>query len=288
MPADQRTDPAGGGAGGATSAPNIALLLADVDGTLVTRDKVLTERARQAVRKLDERGISFAITSGRPPKGMTMLIEPLAIKTPIAGFNGGQFVDAKLAIIEARTLPREVSEQTIRLITEDGLDAWVYSGDDWLIHDKDAPHVAREEWTVKFPPKVVRDFGTALDAAVKIVGVSDDLDRVKNTEAKLQKALGNKASAARSQPYYLDVTHPEANKGFVIEYLSRNLNIPCEAIATIGDQPNDVLMFRKSGMAIAMGNASQEVQQQAHHVTTSSEEEGFANAVERFILGEGA
>ena len=73
-------------------ARKISLLLADVDGTLVTHDKVLTERARRAVHRLYDRGIRFAITSGRPPKGMAMLITPLEITTPIAGFNGGLFV----------------------------------------------------------------------------------------------------------------------------------------------------------------------------------------------------
>jgi Cof subfamily protein (haloacid dehalogenase superfamily) len=266
--------------------PDIRLLLADVDGTLVTKEKILTPRAIAAVEKLRARGIVFAITSGRPPKGMQMLIEPLAIDTPIAGFNGGLWVNPDLSIIEARTLPREVAEQTVAMLQEDGLDVWVYSGEDWLVRKEDAPHVAREQWTVKFPPKITADFGKALDTAVKIVGVSDDLSRVEATEKRVQDALGDNASAARSQPYYLDVTHPEANKGFAIGYLAKHLGIPEQSIATIGDQPNDTLMFRKSGLSIAMGNASDAVKKQATQVTTSSEEEGFANAVEKFLLGD--
>ena len=70
--------------------------------------------------------------------------------------------------------------------------------------------------------------------------------------------------------------------------LSQLLAIPPEQIATIGDMPNDVLMFTKSGMSIAMGNASKEVQNAATYVTTSNEEEGFANAMERFVLRENA
>lgn len=96
---------------------------------------------------------------------------------------------------------------------------------------------------------------------------------------------GEQVSAARSQPYYLDVTHPRANKGAVVERLSELLSIPSQEIATIGDMPNDVSMFERSGLSIAMGNASTQVQHQAQYVTTSYEEEGFANAVERFILG---
>jgi Cof subfamily protein (haloacid dehalogenase superfamily) len=217
---------------------------------------------------------------------MQMLIAPLAIDTPIAGFNGGLWVKPDLSIIEARVLPRAVAEKTVAMLAEAGLDVWVYSGEDWLVHTADAPHVAREQWTVKFAPKVAGDFSEALDAAVKIVGVSDDLARVEAAEKTVKEALGSAASAARSQPYYLDVTHPEANKGFALSYLASKLGIAESAIATIGDQPNDTLMFRRSGLSIAMGNASEAVQKQADHVTTSSEEEGFAKAVEKFILGE--
>jgi Cof subfamily protein (haloacid dehalogenase superfamily) len=264
----------------------ISLLLADVDGTLVTKDKILTERAQQAVRAMDAAGIAFAVTSGRPPKGMAMLIEPLALHTPIAGFNGGLFVKPDMDIIESHLLDAAVAKQTAAAIEKEGLDVWVYSGDDWLIRDKNAPHVDREQHTVRFDPVIVDSFTDAHFAkAVKIVGISDDLDKVAACEKTVQKLLGKTASAARSQPYYLDVTNPDANKGSVVAYLSRTLGIPAGQIATIGDMPNDVLMFKPSGFAIAMGNASAEVQGEADAVTDSFNDEGFAKAVERFILG---
>jgi Cof subfamily protein (haloacid dehalogenase superfamily) len=276
------------GTQGMTISPKISLLLADVDGTLVTHEKILTGRARNAVQGLRDAGVRFAITSGRPPKGMAMLIEPLNIDTPIAGFNGGLFVHPDFTIIEERELAPEAAKQAVDLILKHGLDAWVYSGNDWLVRNPKAPHVDREAWTVKFQPRVVKDFGGALDKAVKIVGVSDDLERVKRCESDAQAALGHHATAARSQPYYLDVTHPDANKGFVAGYLSHMLGTPEKEIATIGDQPNDVLMFKRSGFSIAMGNASEEVKRQASAVTDSYDDEGFAKAVERFLLNAGA
>lgn len=264
----------------------VSILLADVDGTLVTEQKVLTERAVAAVRALKGKGIRFAITSGRPPKGMAMLIGPLELDTPVAGFNGGVLANPDLSVIEAKTLPPEVARQTIKLISDHGLDAWLYTGDDWFIHKGDAPHVARETWTVKFDAKVVAAFADAdLDKAVKIVGVSDDLDAVARAEKDAQAQFGAKVSAARSQPYYLDVTHPQANKGGVVETLSKRLGIPPAEFATIGDQPNDETMFRKSGFSIAMGNASDAVKGGASAVTDSYNDEGFAKAVERFLLG---
>jgi Cof subfamily protein (haloacid dehalogenase superfamily) len=270
--------------GAAGSATKISLVLADVDGTLVTAEKVLTPRAIAAVNALHKAGIAFAVTSGRPPRGMSMLIEPLKLQTPIAGFNGGIFVNPDMTILEQHVLAADAARLAMDVIRRNDMDVWVYSGSDWFVHKPDAPHVAREEWTVKFPPMVVDTFDNLVGNITKIVGVSDDFDRVARCEKDAQEALGAKASAARSQPYYLDVTHPDANKGTVVTTLSKRLSIPTGEIATIGDMPNDVLMFRKGGLSIAMGNASAEVQAQADRVTDSYSDEGFAKAMERFVL----
>lgn len=262
----------------------ISLVLADVDGTLVTEDKVLTKRAQSAVSALQRAGIHFAITSGRPPRGMAMLLDALRLETPIAGFNGGLFVAPDLTIIGQKTLPGDVAAKSIEMMRAHGLDVWVYRGNDWLITKADAPHVAREAWTVKFEPTIVADVGETLDHVAKIVGVSDDHDKVQRCEAAARVALGDRATAARSQPYYLDVTHKDANKGAVVEFLSQYLKVPAAEIATIGDQPNDVLMFKRSGFSIAMGNAPDQVKTQASVTTDSYNDEGFAKAMERFIL----
>ena len=266
-----------------SSAP-ISLVLADVDGTLVNHDKVLTEGTQDAVRRLRASGIRFAVTSGRPPRGMKMVNDALHLDTPIAGFNGGVFTKPDWTVISSRTLSREAAETAIRVLQNHRLIPWLYTAENWFISDPEGPHVARESWTVKFDANVVKCFAPFLDRAVKIVGVSDDLDAVATCEAVCQKILNHTASAARSQPYYLDITHPQATKGGVVAYLSRKLKIPAEQIATLGDMPNDVSMFEKSGMSIAMGNASPEVQAQANFVSSSNNNEGFAEAIDKFVL----
>jgi hypothetical protein len=261
------------------------LLLADVDGALVTQDKVLTGQALDAVRALGRAGIMLAITSGRPPRGMKMLIGPLGLTTPIAGFNGGVLVTPDLEVLESHELDGESARKAVAVMREDGLDAWLYTAEDWQIRDASAPHVAREAWTVRFEARVVEDFSPAdLDRAVKVTGCSDDLDKVAACEARMQAELGARASAARSQPYYLDVTSAKANKAQVVRTLAARLHIAPSEIATLGDQPNDTVMFAVSGFSIAMGNASDEVKAKASAVTDSNEDEGFARAVERFIL----
>jgi Cof subfamily protein (haloacid dehalogenase superfamily) len=263
--------------------PPITAVLADVDGTLVTQEKVLSERAIAAVGRLREQGIEFAVTSGRPPRGMSMLIEPLALTTPISAFNGGLIVRPDMSVLEQKTIPEAVVGPAIELLSAAGLDVWLYSGADWLVRDPKAPHVDRESSTVRFGPTVVKGFDAVKDVA-KIVGVSDNHDLVAATTRQAREKLGDHVSAAQSQPYYLDITHPRANKGEVVNYLSAQLGIPGSQFATIGDMPNDVLMFARSGLSIAMGNASPEVQRAARRVTASNEQEGFAKAMERFVL----
>jgi transaldolase len=268
----------------AQQAAPISAVLTDVDGTLVTKDKVLTPRALQAVKSLRERGIVFTVTSGRPPFGMRSLVEPLGLTMPMAAFNGGVIVLPDLSILDERLLPEYMLPALIDQIQSRGLDIFLFRSTDWYVRSLDAPRVSREAATIQCQPNVVRHFDSVLNGVVKIVGVSEDHGRVAACEAAVQEQFGTQLSAARSQPHYLDVTHPSANKGVVIERLSRYLKIPMDRIAVLGDQLNDVLMFKRSGLSIAMGNASDEVKRQATVVTASFAEEGFAQAVEQFIL----
>lgn len=275
----------------ATDAVPIQLVVSDVDGTLVTPDKELTPATIEAVHRLRDAGIAFAVTSGRPPRGMDMLIEPLELATPMAAFNGGMFVDERMQVLEQRTIPDEALRPLLGLLGSCGLDTWVYRGSDWLVRDPEAPHVAREAATVRFEPTVVESFDDILEAAeqggariAKVVGVGDDHDLVARVEGESRELVGHHVSAARSQPYYLDVTNPAANKGAVVDHLCAVLGIPHDAVCTLGDMPNDVLMFARSGMGIAMGNADPQVQRTARHVTTPNTADGFARAIEHYVL----
>jgi Cof subfamily protein (haloacid dehalogenase superfamily) len=267
-------------------ASQIELVLADVDGTLVTPEKELTERAIAAVGRLQQVGIKFAVTSGRPPRGMAMLVEPLQLELPLAAFNGGLFVRPDMSVIEERAIDRDVVAPAVRLLSEHRLDVWLYRGADWLVRDAQAAHVDKEAATVRFAPTVVDGFDGMTEGIAKIVGIGDELALVARAEAAAREELGEHVSAARSQPYYLDITHPDANKGAVVRHLSGEYDIPASSIATIGDMPNDVLMFALSGLSIAMGNSSREVQRAARRVTASNAEDGFALAIERFVLGD--
>ena len=259
-------------------------VISDVDGTLVTDDKILTPRAVAAVADLRARGIVFSITSARPPRGLRMLLGPLEITAPVIGFNGGVIAKPDLAIITEHTLLPEIARNAVKMLKACGAQVWVFSGQDWFVQDGEGPYVGLERRTVGFEPTIVDDFGPALDAAAKIVGVSKDCDLLARCERTVSAALADQATVALSQPYYLDVTHPLANKGVALLEVAKLLAIPAGEIAVIGDGANDVAMFKRSGLSIAMGNASAQVRKAADFVTDSNGDDGFANAIERFVL----
>jgi Cof subfamily protein (haloacid dehalogenase superfamily) len=261
----------------------IALVVSDVDGTLVTHDKRLTDDAKRAVQRLHAAGIDFTITSSRPPVGMRFLIQPLGITLPVGPFNGSSIVDIKLKPIEQHLVPAAAARRSIEVLDQFGVDVWLFTNEQWIIRRDDGKYVPHERDTIQFDPTFADDFTPFLAAACKIVGASADPGLLQRCEIAMQQALGAQAAAIRSQSYYLDITPPGQDKGTFVEAMAKRLDLSTDAIATIGDMQNDLAMFKKSGLSIAMGNATDDVKKQASHVTSSNEEEGFAGAIE-FIL----
>ncbi len=262
----------------------IALVVSDVDGTLVDPDKRVTEASRRAVRKLHERGIGFTFVSSRPPFGLRMLVEPLGLKLPFGAFNGCALVAPDLKPVAQHLIPEAAARQSVDMLTDSGVDVWLFTIDSWLVRNLSGDYVAREKRTVMTEPRLVESFDPYLASAGKIVGASGDFDRLAACEASMRKALGERASAVRSQPYYLDITAAGFGKGTFVDDIAKRLGVAREAIAVLGDMENDLAMFARAGSAIAMGNASDAVKQQAKYVTASNREDGFALAIERYIL----
>jgi Cof subfamily protein (haloacid dehalogenase superfamily) len=263
----------------------IALVVSDVDGTLVTHDKRLTDGAKRAVQRLYDAGIAFTITSSRPPVGMRFLIEPLGITLPVGPFNGSSIVDPQLKPLEQHLIPTAAARRSIEVLDQFGVDVWLFTNEQWIVRRDDGKYVPHERSTIKFDPTFADDFSPFMASACKVVGASADAALLERCEIAMQKALGAQASAVRSQTYYLDITPPGQDKGTFVEAMAKRLGISTGAIATIGDMQNDLAMFKISGLSIAMGNATDDIKKQASHVSGSNEEEGFAGAVE-FILNQ--
>ena len=261
----------------------IRLLVSDVDGTLVAPDKSLPLSAVAAAARLREAGVMLALVSARPPFGMRYVAEgtnPAAV----AGFNGGTVLDGKGTVLERHLLPEDAGRDALALLAQRGIPGWLFTGDEWIITDPGAHYVPLETRTVRQGPRVVPSLEPYLGECGKIVGSTEDHARLAVVEGEMQAALGERAAARRSQLYYLDVTHPDANKGFALEALCRQLGVTPAETACIGDAPNDLPMFGVAAFAIAMGNAEPEVQAQAAAVVGRNDGDGWAEAVDRIVL----
>lgn len=263
----------------------IALVISDVDGTLVTPDKQVTVESVRAAQLLRENGIGFTVVSSRPPTGLRMLVEPLSLRLPMGAFSGGAIVNPDLGVIEQHFVPEPATRRSADLMSAFGADVWLYTAAGWLVRDTVGDYIPNERRTIQAEPVVVADFSPHFAHAFKIVGSSRDFARLAECETVMREAVGDQAFVARSQPYYLDVTPPGLDKGTFLDSLSRRLGIPPAAIAVLGDMGNDLAMFHKAGMSIAMGNASAEVKASATYATAPNTDDGFAKAIEQYVLG---
>lgn len=263
---------------------NLRLFLSDVDGTLVRPDKSLGEPVVAAVQRLVAAGVPVSIISARPPSGLLWIAERLGLTAPIGAFNGGTIVRPDGTIVAATRLDPQVAARTLEAVARPGVIRWVFANGQWHTDTLDDHYTPRERVTSAQEPVLCTDFTPLLGAIDKIVAVSSDHPMLAALEAEVAAVLGDGAEVARSQPYYLDVTAPSANKGDGIAALAAALDIPLTDVAVIGDQYNDLPMFRRAGLSIAMGQAPEDVRKAAMHVTGASDADGVAQAIETILL----
>ncbi len=263
----------------------IRLVISDVDGTLVDPDKQLTPATIAAVRRLHDAGIAFTLVSARPVSGVVDLGRALDVTMPMAAFNGGATFTADGNIVGEHLVPADIARETVAMARDAGLGLWVFADGKWYADDADGPHSQSERRASAQEPVQTDDFGPLLDRVAKLTFVSDDPATINPLATAMKDRFGDTATIALSQPYYLDVTALKANKGVAVETLAEQAGIPLSAVAVIGDMHNDLPMFAKAGVSIAMGQAPDDVRSAADHVTRSNAEDGVAHAIDTIILG---
>ena len=262
----------------------IRLLVSDIDGTLVTKEKELTPAVRSAAARLADRGVKLVLVSSRPPHGVEVFAGALGLDTPRAGFNGGVFTSPDGKVLQARLLARDTAAEALAYLQSQQIAPWLFTTDEWLLTKLDGDYVDWEQHTVKMQPRVVADFAGALDQAGKIMAASKDFAKLAECERALQTQLAGRAAVHLSQDYYLDITHPQANKGEAVRRAAQLLGVDLARTACIGDMANDLPMFDVAAFSIAMGQAPAGMRARADYVTASNQESGWAQAVEQFIL----
>ncbi|WP_375397844.1 Cof-type HAD-IIB family hydrolase [uncultured Sphingomonas sp.] len=262
----------------------VRLVVSDVDGTLVRKDKSLSPQNIAAAHRLRVAGIPMTLISARPVSGVLPLITPMVIDIPLAAFNGGTIFRPDGSIVAAHRVPPEVAAGIFALAEDAAVDRWVFADDRWFATTVKGVHVEHERLASNQEP-VIRDrFEDLYDRIDKITFVSDDADTLKDLAGRATAIFGGQATIGQSQTYYLDVTSIHANKGDGVKAIAGLLGIPLDAIAVIGDMDNDTAMFAVAGLSIAMGQSPDRVKRAARLVTSSNDEDGVAHAIDAIIL----
>lgn len=262
----------------------IRLVVSDIDGTLVDKEKRLTPATADAVLRLEAAGVGFTVISARPRSGILPIAETLAIDAPMAAFNGGIIFRRDGTVVEHHPIDPAVARGVIAIVGDAPVDLWVFADDRWYASSDQGVHVEHERIASNQEP-VIRDrFDDLLDHADKITFVSDDAPLLAELHRQTAAAHGEAATIAQSQTYYLDVTALAANKGAGATALAAAFDVPLGDTAAIGDQFNDVPMLEIAGFAVAMGNAPDGVKARADAVTDANDADGVAHAIDTLIL----
>lgn len=260
------------------------LVVCDVDGTLVDKQKTLTDATIAAVGRLREAGIGFTIISARPRSGMMPIADALKLDEPMGAFNGGIVFRRSGEVTEHHRIDSTVARGIWDLVGDAAVDRWVFADDRWHASTDQGVHVEHERIASNQAPIVTAEFDELLARADKITLVSDDEPLLRSLHASVAPEFGERATVEQSQTYYLDVTAREGNKGVGVTELARAFGVPLDETAVIGDQANDLPMLALAGLSIAMGNAPDAVKAKADEVTRGNDQDGVAHAIDTIIL----
>lgn len=263
----------------------IRLLVSDIDGTLVRKDKSLPDENVAAIRHVVAAGCAVSLISARPPSGILPIVRALGLPGPFAAFNGGTIFDADGTVREAHRLSPRMAGDIIALLVKHDVIIWVQADGQWRTSALDDVHTPREVRASGLEPIVTERWTGLLDRVDKFVVVSDDDGLLTKVEGVVRQLVGDDATVARSQSYYLDITARAANKGDGLVELARIAGVALSDVAVMGDADNDLPMFARAGLSVAMGQAEAQVKAAATFATEADmDHAAVAEAIEHYIL----
>jgi hypothetical protein len=261
------------------------LVVADLDGTLRSRTLGITPGVRAAVRQAQARGVRVCVATGRMWPSAAPWVTMLGADAPAILYNGGQVRDfAADRVLYDRRLPALVARQALALIRREP-DARIH------LYVDDRVYVERLD---PLTDAYAADDGVSVDVvpALEALLTRDPYKMLLIGSPERMAALGDAVRASglavhavQSEPHYLEILPPGVSKGAALGPLLAALGVAAEEVIAVGDNWNDLEMIEAAGFGVAMGHAPAGVRARADHVCGTSEEEGFREVVERFVLG---
>ena len=266
----------------------IRLIATDIDGTLLNSHLQIPERNLRAIRAAQEKGITVAISSGRFPENVYVLLQDYSLRCPIIGLNGADIIDENLNHLSETFIPPDCAQDILRQL--------VRLGSDYFLFCKQAICTSRE--TKKHHSELsygdrIRTLGFTYyhgseDAEMLVrQGVAHKFFVSDNVPLSLvREALRDipGIDLTQSSTNNVEVMPLGIDKGLGVQLLADSLGIPMAQVMTLGDEGNDIPMLRAAGFGVAMGNGSAEAKAAARYVTDTNDNCGFAKAVEQYAL----
>ena len=260
----------------------IKMVATDIDGTILNWDFKFSPKVIECIKKLTKNGIKVVLVTGRMHIAALKLAQKLELETPIVSYQGGLIKEQSGKTLYEKTLDINRAKEVIKWAKENNIHINLYM-DDVLYVEND--NIAIKRYTgERFIPYEVCNFDSLeIKNVNKILAIDfDDAERVTGWVNYLKEMMPE-LYIVKSTPYFCEISNPDAKKSCAVEFLSDYYGIKKDEILTIGDQNNDIELLKSGGIAVAMGNATDELKQHADFVTDTIDNDGFVKAIEKFV-----
>ena len=262
----------------------IKLVAIDMDDTLLDDSLAVSPRTCEAIGRAQEQGVMVAIATGRMFSSALPYARQLNMQVPIITYNGGMIRHPQTdEILYHHTLEYEVAERLLRLFRERGWYLQSYVNDQLYVEERGEKAKIYEALAGVEAIPLGADFYAMKDCPTKMLSMAEP-EELQIIQKTVNELLPGKVFTATSKTTYLELTHPQVNKGHALSLLGQHLGIRQEEIMAIGDSNNDYPMLEYAGFGVAMGNASERVKSVAQAVTLANDAEGVAEAIEKYVL----
>ncbi|MEE3350636.1 MAG: Cof-type HAD-IIB family hydrolase [Candidatus Gastranaerophilaceae bacterium] len=261
----------------------IKMVATDIDGTILNWDFEFSPEVIECVKKLTKNGIKVVLVTGRMHRAALKLAQKLELETPIVSYQGGLIKEQSGKTLYEKTMDVNRAKEVIKWAKENNVHINLYM-DDVLYVENDNIAVKRYTGERYIPYEVCNFDGLEIKNVNKILAIDfDDAEKVTGWVNYLRQKMPE-LYIVKSTPYFCEISNPEAKKSCAVEFLSNYYGIKKEEILTIGDQNNDIELLKSGGVAVAMGNATDELKKYADFVTDTIDNNGFVKAVEKFVF----
>ncbi len=260
----------------------IKLIAIDLDGTLLNSQKEMTAFTEATIKRAIAQGVQVVLATGKTRASATDIIERLSLTTPGIYVQGLSIHNSDGSIRYQRTLEPLVAQSVITYAEHQQHTLLVYSGA--RIFARELNH--HTHILVEYHETTPEAFGSLNDFAAPINKMLfiDEPATIEAIHAHLKTTVNGTASLVKSMPFIVEVLPLGASKGKGLQLVANDLNISPKHILAIGDAENDIEMLQFAEIGVAVGNAMPRVKAIADHVVGTHDEDGVAEAIERFVL----